>query len=208
MSKQDWKLFLSDSKSKIEFACSVLFLFIVLLAFTQFLNYVEVRDGFVFNDPILSCFPAVDVTWFTFATIYFSLIFAIYYFSKRPNLLLLALQAFGIMVLFRMAAMYLLPLNPPQTMIPLTDPFVEFFGTGKTLTRDLFFSGHTATLFLFFLVSPRGSVKTIFFILTIFVAASVLAQHVHYSIDVFAAPFFAYAAYRTAIKLRSIVLNN
>lgn len=208
MSKQDWKLFLSDSKSKLELVCSVLFLLIVLWALTQFLNYVETRKGFVFDDPALSFFNAVDVTWATFALIYFSLIFALYYFSKRPNLLLLTFQVYGIMALLRIAAMYLVPLNPPQTMIPLTDPFVEFFGTGKLLTKDLFFSGHTATLFVLFLTAPAGRVKTLFLILTILVAAAVLVQHVHYTIDVFAAPFFAYAAYRAVIKFRRLVLNN
>ncbi len=40
-------------------------------------------------------------------------------------------------------------------MIILNDPLVEFFGTGQTLTKDLFFSGHTATLLILFLVSEK-----------------------------------------------------
>ena len=92
--------------------------------------------------------------------------------------------------------MYLLPLEPPVKMIILNDPFVEFFGTGQTLTKDLFFSGHTATLFILFLVSEKKIIKTVFLISTIAVAISVLLQHVHYTIDVFAAVFFTYACYK------------
>ena len=66
------------------------------------------------------------------------------------------------MVVVRMCAMYMLPLDPPVNMIILNDPLVEFFGTGQTLTKDLFFSGHTATLFILFLVSEKKIYKTIF----------------------------------------------
>jgi membrane-associated phospholipid phosphatase len=89
-------------------------------------------------------------------------------------------------------------------MIILNDPFVEFFGTGKTLTKDLFFSGHTATLFILFLVSKKKIIKTVFLISTIAVAISVLLQHVHYTIDVFAAVFFTYACYKLIYKFKSL----
>ena len=55
--------------------------------------------------------------------------------------------------------MYSLPFNPPPEMIPLNDPFVQFFGSGKLLTKDFFFSGHTATLFLLFLVIDKKPFK-------------------------------------------------
>jgi membrane-associated phospholipid phosphatase len=81
---------------------------------------------------------------------------------------------------------------------------VEFFGTGQTLTKDLFFSGHTATLFILFLVSEKKIIKTVFLISTIAVAIAVLLQQVHYSIDVFAAVFFTYACYKLLVKVREV----
>jgi membrane-associated phospholipid phosphatase len=83
-------------------------------------------------------------------------------------------------------------------MILLNDPFVQFFGSGDVLTKDLFFSGHTATLFLLFLISEKKYLKIIFLLCTILVGIAVLLQHVHYTIDVLAAPFFAYASYKLA----------
>jgi len=86
-------------------------------------------------------------------------------------------------------------LNPPEKMIPLNDPVVEFFGTGQLLTKDLFFSGHTATIFLLYLLADKKLLKTFFLVSAIVVGIGVLLQHVHYSIDVFVAPFFAYCSF-------------
>ncbi len=160
---------------------------------------METRNGVVLPDPVLVLFKPVDLTWLTFILIYASLIIAVATLIKDPRNLIFALQVYAAMVIARIIAMYLLPLNPPAQMIPLNDPFVEFFGTGKLLTKDLFFSGHTATLFILFLVSQKKYLSYMFLFFTIIVGAAVLLQHVHYSIDVFAAPFFAYTAYRTVI---------
>ena len=60
--------------------------------------------------------------------------------------------------------------------------------------RDLFFSGHTATTFLAFVATRRqhAAWKALFFGLFAATAAMVLVQKTHYTIDVFAAPFFVY----------------
>jgi membrane-associated phospholipid phosphatase len=105
------------------------------------------------------------------------------------------------MVLFRITAMYIVPFNPPAEMIPLSDPFVEIFGTGKLLTKDLFFSGHTATLLIFYYTAGSKRLKNIFLICTILVAVSVLLQHVHYTVDVLGAVIFTSLAYVIVHKL-------
>jgi len=51
------------------------------------------------------------------------------------------------------AGVGLVPLEPPPGQIPLADPLVAL-GTGVTLQKDLFFSGHVATLVLCGLVLP------------------------------------------------------
>jgi membrane-associated phospholipid phosphatase len=107
------------------------------------------------------------------------------------------------MVVIRMVAMGVTPLDPPATMIPLIDPTVTYFGTGMTPTRDLFFSGHTATMLLLALTVPSAPWRTVFGVATAAVALSVLAQHAHYTVDVLAAPFFAYGAYRLVLLVRS-----
>jgi hypothetical protein len=195
-----WKPLLRDSKFKIELTITVISLVITLPCLTQFLNYIELRNGVQLPDPFLKLFNPVDLTWFTFGVIYLSLGYAIIYLMNKPALLLSAIQSYVVMILFRIAAMYSLPLEPPQFMIPLADPFVEYFGTGKLLTKDLFFSGHTATLFLLLLIVDKKGIKMVFLLASIAVGAALLIQHVHYTVDVIAAPFFSYGAYRL-IKL-------
>lgn len=197
-----WKKFLTEKRNKTELIITVLLLAFTLTFLTNFLNFIETRKGVVLSDPILNLYEPINLTWLTFALIYISLIVAIISLLNKPDRLLFALQLYVLMVVVRIAAMYLLPLDPPEKMIMLKDPFVEFFGTGQTLTKDLFFSGHTATLFILFLVSEKKITKTIFLVNTILVAIAVLLQHVHYTIDVFAALFFTYACYRILLKFK------
>ena len=198
----NWKDFFSNKKNRIELIVSLILLTMTLTGLANFVNFVENRKGVVFPDPILSLFNPIDLTWITFGLIYLSLIFVIVTLLKNPQRFLFALQLYTSMAVVRMIAMFLLPLEPPEKMILLKDPFVEFFGTGQTLTKDLFFSGHTATLFILFLVSEHKTIKIIFLVITIIVAFCVLLQHVHYTIDVFAAILFTYACYKFLLDLK------
>ena len=198
-----WKLFLKDRKNLTEFIITAIIVTAVIIAFSHFLHFIEQRDGVVLNDPILKSFNPIDLTWLIFALIYLSLIiFVITTFSK-PNKLLISFQAYGLMLIFRTIAMYLTPFEAPEKIILLDDPFVQFFAKGDILTKDLFFSGHTGTLFLLFLLAENKTLKTIFLILTLMVGTAVLLQHVHYSIDVFVAPFVAYGSYKIIKKLHT-----
>jgi hypothetical protein len=198
----NWKEAFKKKNFRTEFFITVLFLFLILTALANFLNFVEMRNGVVLNDPLLNLFKPINLTWLSFSLIYISLFTAIFSFLKNPGLLLKAFQAYTVMVLFRITAMFLLPLDPPVGMIPLTDPLTEFIGTGQLISKDLFFSGHTATLFLLFLLVETKVLKIAFLVSTILVAISILLQHVHYSIDVFSAPFFTYCSLKITEILR------
>jgi len=196
-----WKSFLKDKKNLTEFIITAVIVTGVIIAFSHFLHFIEHRDGVILNDPILKIFNPIDLTWLTFALIYLSLIIFIITTFNKPDKLLIAFQAYGLMLIFRTIAMYLTPFEAPERILLLNDPFVQFFAKGDILTKDLFFSGHTGTLFLVFLLAENRTLKTIFLILTILVGSAVLLQHVHYTIDVFVAPFVAYGAYRIIKKL-------
>ncbi len=202
-----WKTFLIRKHHKLELLLTVLLLAIFLASFIRFLNHIELRAGETFYDPLLNLIRPIDLTWVIFSLIYISLITAIISLSREPSNLLFALQAFIILGVIRTIALLLMPLNPPPGMLPLNDPFVQMFGPGEVLTKDLFFSGHTSTLFLLFLTANGKILKGIFLFCAIIVGISVLLQHVHYSIDVFSAPFFSYGSVKLAeqIKKRYLV---
>jgi hypothetical protein len=163
--------------------------------FNEFLNFIEDRHGVVLDDPILKMFHAHDMTWPAFLLVYGGISLMLWSLRKNQPALLMSLHAYTLMIWIRMLAMYLVPVDPPFRLIPLHDPLVDLLGNSRVLTRDLFFSGHTATLFLFFLTAQNKTFKTIFLTAAVLVAFCVLIQHVHYSIDVLAAPFFAYVPY-------------
>ena len=198
-----WKLFLKDRKNLTEFIITAIIVTAVIISFSHFLHFIEQREGVVLNDPILKTFNPIDLTWVTFALIYLSLIIFVITTFNKPDKLLIAFQAYGLMLIFRTIAMYLTPFEAPETILLLNDPFVQFFAKGDILTKDLFFSGHTGTLFLVFLLAENKTLKTIFLILTLLVGAAVLLQHVHYSIDVFVAPFVAHGSYKIIKKLHT-----
>lgn len=199
-----WKRDLSQSKFRNSFLFAAVFFTFVLYKVAGFLDVIEKRPGVVLQDPVLQLFAPHDITWLTFALIYSAIISAFLSLIKTPKRFVVTLQAYAIMVIFRMTAMYLLPLDPPPTMLILKDPFVEIFsGDGNPLTRDLFFSGHTSTTFLMFLGVQGRALKTLLGLSTAVVAGCVLIQHVHYTVDVFVAPFCAYAAFRISAWVQS-----
>jgi hypothetical protein len=146
-----------------------------LATLARFLDRTEGRPGVVLPDPVLSLLPPRDLTWLIFGLIYLGIFFGVARLGAEPRRLVVALQAYVVMVLFRIAAMGVTPLEAPPGMIPLPDPLVRLFGPGKLLTKALF-------LFC-----------------TAAVAVCVLWQHVHYTIDVLVAPLFSYASFRLAV---------
>ena len=191
-----WKSSLADKKFRTELLVTAVFIVILFYYIPLFLTFIESRPGVVLPDPILLLFNPVDVTWLTFIIIYLSVIVGLISFAREPKQILLAAQAYALLIIFRVGAMYLTPFAAPEKILPLDDPFVQSISSGTVLTKDLFFSGHTATLFLIFLIEKNKWLKLLFLFLTIAVAFCVLIQQVHYSIDVFAAPFFAYGSYK------------
>ncbi|MFH1197369.1 MAG: phosphatase PAP2-related protein [bacterium] len=205
---KEWKSCFANKHFRVRFFITIFLLVVVLLSLSNFLQYNETREGFSFTDPILLYFNPVDVTWITFLFIYLSLIIGIGYLLQHPNQLMIAIQSYALLVVIRICVMYSLPLNPPAGLIPLNDPFVQFFGSGQILEKDLFFSGHTATILLLFLVSKNKILKMVFLLATMIIAICVLLQHVHYIIDVLAAPFFTYASYRIITLMNKKFLKN
>ena len=191
-----WSSQFSDKNFRVIFIATIVVLIICLTALSNFLTYNDTLSGVAYIDPILKYFKPID-----FFLIYGGLLAGLIFLIQYPHHLLIAFQAYSLMGVFRICVMYSLPLDPVPDTIPLEDPLVQLFGTGEILMRDLFFSGHTSTMFLLSLTAPIKKLKYIFIMLTVFVGLAVLIQHAHYTVDVLAAPFFAYTSYRIIIIL-------
>jgi membrane-associated phospholipid phosphatase len=113
------------------------------------------------------------------------------------------LYGFIILNIVRCISISLIPFNPPPGLIPINDPISNIFYGHTYVTKDLFFSGHTATQFLAFLCLQKKRDRLFGLLATIIMGVLVLVQHVHYTIDVLSAPVFAYLCYLAAVKVAS-----
>lgn len=197
----NWKSFFQKPANKYILILTVIILIAVLNLFGRFLVFVENRHGVVLHDPLFDFFRAMDFNTPIFILIYGSLLTGLISLFPHPERLTLALQTYCIMVLFRFAAMYLAPLEVPGGIINLRDPLVFTLGTGQIVTKDLFFSGHIASLTILFLTAKNNFLKGMFLAFGLIVAVLVFLQKAHYTIDMLAAPFFAFASYSIAKKI-------
>jgi hypothetical protein len=79
--------------------------------------------------------------------------------------------------------------------VHLIDPITGIFYGNAVITKDLFYSGHTSTMVLVLLCLEKRIDKIVASIALIVVMILLLVQHIHYTIDVVAAPVFVYIIY-------------
>jgi hypothetical protein len=181
-----------------QFLFSALALLAAFVVMRFFIAYVERRGGIGLPDPVLSLFTAIDLKWITYSIVYSSVVLGAVSLATYPHSFLLAIRAAVLLVGLRIVFLFLLPLDPPPGCIPLVDPFIRTAALSPATSRDLFFSWHTALICLFAFSARYNDMKLVFFCAAALVSVLFLLQHVHYVIDIVAAPCFAYVAYGIA----------
>lgn len=199
--QKNWKAAWQVTIYKKYFWIGLILLAIILTAFPYFFNYIETRNGATINDWILNKIPAADVSNWVFGIIWSMALLTIIRCIQSPSIFLVFLWGFIILSLSRMITIIAFPLNPPISLVELIDPISNRFYGSKFITKDLFYSGHTATQFLMFLCLKQKPDKLLTLISTIAIGALVLVQHIHYTVDVVAAPLFTYGVFLIAKKI-------
>ncbi len=171
----------------------------------DYFQWIQLREGFVIQDEILAYIPAKNVSIPIFTIIYFSVVYLLFRIARQPKQFLWFAWAFNIETLMRFASIYWVALNPPVGLVDLHDPIAEMFIYGENLaiTKDLFFSGHTATMVFVCFFLPQGTERNIAIVLSGVLVILLLIQHVHYSMDIMAAPLATWAAVRLAKRIVS-----
>ncbi len=197
---QNWKESLSNPGYAPKLITAVAVFVSGALQFPTYFRNIQKRPGTNLNDIVLNNIPFIDVSTYIFAIIYGLLIYMLIRVLAKPQLFLLFALTFVIETVFRMTTIYFFPLNPPTNLVILHDTFAELliYGDTEPITKDLFFSGHTATMVMIclFVEGRRDKFASIF--ATIALAALLLIQHVHYTVDVIGALFFTYVSYLIA----------
>ena len=194
--KEIWKETWNTPHKKQQIVIGTMLMLIVVFIMPHFFNNIEQRKGIVLNDWLLAIIAPRNVSVAIFAIIWAMILLIIVRAMKDPSIYIVYCWAYVFVCSARLLCITLVPLDPPVGLIRLADPLTGVFYGNSVITKDLFFSGHTATLTLIFLCLKKRSDKIIAFAATVAIAFLVLVQHIHYTIDVLAAPVFAYGFYR------------
>lgn len=194
----NWIDVLKDKNFRTQFFFTMLS-YIFLFKYCRIVMAIfENRKGIQIHDKFLALLPSIDASNLIFILTYTVLVIFIITTIVNPKHFLKAMQAYCLLMIMRTICIYLVPLEPPIGMIILKDTISNYFMSGhcgKYIVKDLFFSGHVSTAVLFCILTENKKIKKILITLTIIIAILILLQHVHYLIDVVAAPFFSFLAY-------------
>jgi len=198
-----WSVAWQEPRFRNKTFVALILVAIILLLLPTFFAFIEKREGMVLQDFVLDAIPAKDVSIPTFVVIWSVVLLVFYRIYQNPRLFLVVAYGFILMCIARVLTISLIPLNPPPGLIALKDPIANIAYGGKYIfiTKDLFYSGHTGNMFLFFLCLQAKWDKIIALAASFMVGILVMVQHIHYTIDVLAAFIFTYFIYLGAKKL-------
>lgn len=205
----NWPEIIKNKRFIVSLVVIVLYLLLIGCISGFLFSIIQSRNGFVITDPILIHLPSIDVSIAIFIVLYLLIVLSVLWILKDPVSLLRGLQAYALLTSLRFICMFLIPLEPPVGLIELRDPVVNLIFYGHTvITKDLFFSGHTSTLFLLFLIVKHEVLRYALLFGSMLIIVLLLIQHVHYTIDVLFALVFAFLSYKFASILSKRFSNS
>jgi hypothetical protein len=203
---KEWEIHLQNKVFRI-YLGSTLFLFTMVVHFcTKWISILECRNGICFSDSLVQLFTPKDFSIPIFCITHSAMFLSIFFNLSSPFLLLKAFQAYSLVLMLRTFFIYVIPLEPPFGMLYLNDPLVGFFlNNSNIVTKDLFFSGHISAMFVFIYFTQNKLLKSYLIYITPILAILLLWQHVHYTIDIVAAPFFAIFCCKITEKINQLL---
>ena len=201
MTKMLWSQYLRNKQFRNKLAVGLLLLVLLIAFLPYYFAFIEARKGIILNDLVLDYIESANVSIPTFIIIWSLCLWYLIKSFKDPALMLLILWGLNVLSLSRIISIYLVPLEPPNDLIELIDPITNSLYGAKFITKDLFFSGHTATLVCLALCLRKRKDQLIVFTGAVIVGILVLVQHVHYTIDVIAAFIFPFLLIPIARKI-------
>jgi len=187
-------------ENKRSFALSILFLILALII--QFLAgrhsaTVAARSNFA-GDLFLDNLPVVNLDILIVQGAILMWAGGALLLALRPRYLLFGLKAIALFIIVRSISINLthIGIYPHQAVLDTDDLGYSLYSL-FAFQGNYFFSGHTGLPFLMALIFwPNKFWRSLFFIISAVFGVTMLLAHVHYSIDVFAAPFITYGIFK------------
>jgi hypothetical protein len=200
--REAWGEAWKESSFRLSFLLAMLTFSVFPWKAATYFQWIQRREGIILNDFILEFIPPKNVSYPIFSIIYCTVIYLIVRLLATPKTFVWFAWAFNLETIFRFVTIYLVALNPPVGIVDLHDPVATLFiyGENMLITKDLFFSGHTATMVFACYFLPLKKEKITAIILTVILVVLLLIQHVHYTIDIIMAPLFTLLAIRIIKK--------
>lgn len=151
------------------------------------------------GDLILDNIPVVDLNFIIIEGALVAIVLGALFILSQPRYILFTLKTIALFIATRAVFVSLTHVGIYPEHIAPGLGFFDGIYLYLNFQTGLFFSGHTGMPFLMGLIfwqKPR--IRSFFFALSLVGGVAVLLGHIHYSIDVFAAPFIAYGIFKIA----------
>ncbi len=153
------------------------------------------------GDILLDNIPVVNLNFIIVEGALFSIVAGTLFVFSKPRYILFTLKAVALFIMIRAFFTSLTHIGIYPGHIDPGAGFLDGIYTYLDFQTGFFFSGHTGLPFLMALIFWEDKrARVVLLSLSLIFAVGVLLAHVHYSIDVFAAPFMAYGIFTIAKK--------
>ncbi len=154
------------------------------------------------GDLLLDNLPVINLNIIIIEGALLCIVFGAVFVLLNPRYVLFTLKSLALIIATRAFFVSLTHVGIYPGNVNPGSGFLDGIYSYLNLQTGFFFSGHTALPFLMALIFWRKFyTRIVFFLLSFIFGVSVLLAHVHYSIDVFAAPFMAYGIFNIARHL-------
>lgn len=180
---------------------------IFLLAISLIINFTAGRysaksaTNFV-GDVFLDNLPTINFNYIIVEGAFLAIVVSIVLVILKPRYLLFSLKAVAIFNIVRSFFVSVTHIGIYPEQITLSNGLVDRLYAFLNLQDGFFFSAHTGLPLLMALILWHEKFwRYVFIGVSVVFAVAVLFAHVHYSIDVFAAPFMTYGIFKISRAL-------
>jgi hypothetical protein len=167
-------------------------------------HYVGLVKEVAVGDIILNNLPTLDLDFIIVQGALILTLLIIILLILQPKYLSFTIKSLALFIIIRAFFISLTHLGSSPDQLALDTQSIGFglYNFLYNTRGDFFFSGHTGVPFLFALIFwPEKFWRCLLFTISGLFGVAVLLTHIHYSIDVFAAPFMTYTIFIIAQKL-------